>query len=109
MDMSKAALPPRSGGYTNTDERHPLFPLYRQYLNSCARNMIDAPDFGDWLYKYERDKLNTRYTQHEQYPAFLTWMRETKAGRRQCLPSRAMPNGLNFPANFVYWIDGGRW
>lgn len=109
MDMSAAALPPRSGHYSHQEEQHPLFPLYRQKLNSCARLMIDAPDFADYLYQYEQQELSESAAQRPEYPDFMAWMRETKGGGRPCCPTRDMPHGLSFPANFYFWIEGGRW
>lgn len=102
MDMSAAALPPRSGYYTRENEKHPLFPLYRQHLSSCARLMIDASDFKDWLFQYERNLESDNAAAHPEYPAFLAWCRETRSGRRTC------PAGV-FPQNFYFWLNGGRW
>jgi hypothetical protein len=109
MDMSKAALPPRSGYYTRADQAHPLFGLYRQYLTFCAAKMIDAPDFRDWLYQHNYLKLTDNAARDPEYPAFLAWMRETKAGARSCCAGADLPEGLKFPENFRYWQAGGRW
>lgn len=109
MDMSAAALPPRSGHYTKADEKHQLFGLYHQKLNSCAQLMIDAPDFENWLFQHERSKRDDSYVAHPQYPDFIAWTRETKCGARPCCPSKDLPHGLVFPDNFIYWMEGGRW
>lgn len=109
MDMSSAALPPRSGQYTKRDEAHPLFNVYRQYQASRRNLMIDCEDFRDWLSCYEREQMSDHYAKHPRFSEFQQWMRDEQAGRRKCLPTRDLPNGLCFPANFIYWIDGGRW
>lgn len=56
------------------------------------------PDAAD--YRHARDVLAT---QHPRFPEFQAWMRETRAGVRRC------PGGVSFPANFGYWLGGGRW
>lgn len=102
MDMSAAALPPRSGISTKTDEAHPLFPLYRQHKASCQRLMIDSSDFRDWLFQYERNLENDRIAAHPRFREFQLWCREVKSGARRC------PAGA-FPHNFKFWLEGGRW
>lgn len=109
MDISPAALPPIPAHYTKADEAHPLFGLYRQHLNGCARLLIAASDFRDWLYQYEMNQRNEAAAKRPEYPAFLGWMRAEKAGRRKCLPTADLPEGLSFPHNFYFWIEGGRW
>lgn len=109
MDMSQAALPPRSGSYSRADEQHPLFLLYRQYRSSCQRLMIDCSDFRDWLSCYEAERERDNAAKHPRFYEFQAWMRETQAGRRACCPSRDLPRGLSFPHNFKFWLDGGRW
>lgn len=103
MDMSPAALPPRPAQYEDRDVSHPLWPLYRQHLNFCARQMIAASHFRDWLYQYEQKQKSDAAAQHPEYPAFLAWMRATKAGARKA------PGGLGFPHNFHLWREGARW
>lgn len=109
MDMSAAALPPRAAHYSRSDEQHPLFPAYREYLYFCARQMIGASDFRDWVYKTEQSAISDRWADHAEYPAFLDWIRATKAGARPCCPSKDLPLGLSFPRNFQHWLEGGRW
>jgi hypothetical protein len=109
MDMHAAALPPRSGSYTKHDEAHPLFPLYRQHLSSCARLMIDASDFQDWIYQHNRQVEDEAAARHPRFAEFQAWCREVKAGARKCCPTKDNPGGLCFPHNFRYWLDGGRW
>lgn len=109
MDMHAAALPPRSGRYGKADQEHPLFPLYREHLTSCARLMVDASDFRDWLFQHNAAVERDAWAARPEYPEFLAWMRETKAGGRRCCPTRDNPNGLAFPHNFAFWLEGGRW
>lgn len=109
MDMSQAALPPRSGRHDKRDEAHPLFPVYRQYHSSMALKMVNSSDFRDWLYQHDREKLETRYAEHPEYPAFLDWMRANKGGARPCCPSATEPGGVALPVNFEFWLIGGRW
>lgn len=109
MDISRAALPPRTGKYSRSDEAHPLFPLYREKLNSCARLLIDAPNFRDYVYQYERDQRDAVHAAHVRFPEFQQWVRDNRAGGRPCLPNADFPQGRSFPQNFVYWLDGGRW
>lgn len=109
MDMSKAALPPWRGRYSEKDVKDVLFPQYRQYLNFCAIKMINSSDFKDWKYQKRQAEISDEWGRHPQYQEFLAWMRGTKAGGRKCLPSKDLPNGLAFPSNFQYWLNGGRW
>lgn len=109
MDMHKAALPPRSGSYTKSNEQHPLFPLYREHLSSCARLMVDASDFEDWLYQHNHNVESDAWAKRPEYPEFLAWCREVKSGARPCCPTRDNPRGLTFPHNFAFWLEGGRW
>jgi hypothetical protein len=109
MDMSKAALPPRSASYSKQDEQHPLFPLYRQYAQSRTHLMIDCEAFRDWLFSYERQQRDESFMAHPRFAEFQQWMRDNQAGARPCCPTRDLPRGVSFPANFVYWLDGGRW
>lgn len=102
MDMSKAAIAPRQPRISAQDEAHPLFPIYRQHRAFCAINLIEASAFTDWLYQYESNLRNERVAAHKRYPEFLAWMRANKGGARQC------PAG-QFPHNFNYWLEGGRW
>lgn len=100
MDMSAAALPPRSGTYLPTDMQHPLFPLYREHRSSCQRLMIDSSDFRDWLFQYERNLQSDNAAKHPRFAEFQAWCRETQSGRRRC------PAGC-FPHNFNFWLEGG--
>jgi hypothetical protein len=109
MDMSAAALPPITGTTSKADETHPLFPLWRQAEASNQRLMINGQNFRDWLFQYERNQRNDDAAKHSEYLNFLAWMRANQGGARPCCPSKEMPNGLNFPANFHYWLAGGRW
>lgn len=103
MDISKAAMAPHYGIASVTDRQHPLFPLYDQYRSNMSRLMVDASDFRDWLYQYERNLRNDNAAKDPDYPDFLAWIRETKAGGRKC------PGGDVFPRTFHYWLNGGRW
>ena len=102
MDMSAAALPPRSGIALPRDRQHPLFPLYEQHRASCQRLMIDASDFRDWLSCYERELESDNAAKHPRFGEFQAWCREVQSGRRTC------PAGM-FPHNFRFWLEGGRW
>lgn len=109
MDMSKAALPAISGTATKADETHPLYNEWRKAEASNRRNLINGQNFKDWLYQREQNANRDDWAKHAQYPAFLVWMRETKAGGRNCRPTKDMPYGLSFPENFKAWLEGERW
>lgn len=102
MEMSKAALPARYGRATAQDEKHPLFPIYRQWRSSMSAQLVNSEDFKDWLYSYERNLENETYAGHDKYPEFIKWMRANQGGARRC------PAGA-FPHNFNFWLAGGRW
>ena len=109
MDISPAALPPRVGSFSRADQAHPLFARYREKLSSCARLLIDAPDFRDWLHQEQQAAVSESWVSHPEYPAFLAWCRETQAGGRPCCPTPSLPGGLTFPYNMMHWVEGGRW
>lgn len=100
MDMSSAALPPISGYASKADESHPRYREWRNYEASCAQRMIDGMNFRAWLAQSERFAELDNWAKHPQYPAFLIWMRETKAGAR---------GNRVFPENFKAWMNGERW
>ena len=102
MNMSKAAMPPRYGRATEADEKHPLFPIYRQYRASMTILMVDSSDFRDWLFQYEQNQIAENAAKRPEYADFMKWMKANQAGARKC------PAGV-FPHNFYYWIEGGRW
>ncbi|MDE2105909.1 MAG: hypothetical protein KGL39_52290 [Patescibacteria group bacterium] len=102
MDMSAAAIAPRSPFISDADRRHPLFGEYQKHLNSCRRLMIEAFRFQDWLSQHAREQVADDAASDPRYPEFLAWMRSERAGRRRC------PAG-EFPANFRFWCEGGRW
>lgn len=102
MEMSKTALPARYGKASAQDEKHSLFPIYRQYRSSMSAQLVNSEDFSDWLCNYERNLTNEIYAGHKQYPNFIKWMRANQGGARIC------PAGA-FPHNFNYWLEGGRW
>lgn len=100
MDMSKAALPAISGNASPADSLHPLYKEWVRAEASNRRNMINGQNFRDWLYQREQQETNQNWVKHPQYPAFLVWMRETKAGGR---------GNRVFPENFKAWMNGERW
>jgi hypothetical protein len=102
MDMSKAALAPRQPVITDRDRAHPLFPIYSQHRSACARLLVDASSFRDWLYQYESELQRCNAATHPRYPVFLEWMITHQGGARKC------PSGA-FPHNFHFWLEGGRW
>lgn len=102
MEMSKAALPARYGNASAKDEKHPLFPIYRQYRSSMSAQLVNSEDFSDWLYSYEQNLIRENAAKHEQYPDFVKWMVANQGGARKC------PAGA-FPHNFEFWRNGGRW
>jgi hypothetical protein len=102
MDMSAAALPPRSGIVTEVERKDPLYLKFQQYQASCRKNLIDCPDFADWKAAEQRQAELAEISRHPQFPAFQQWMRDTQGGARKC------PAG-SFPENFFYWLDGKRW
>jgi hypothetical protein len=102
MDISPAALPPRAPVYTEADKAHPLFPTYRQHMTFCAHKMIQASDFRDWLYQYNQENAYFTARKHPDYPTFLSWITAERGGARPC------PAG-QFPHNFAFWREGGRW
>lgn len=101
MDMSKAALPAISGKVSKADQNHPLYLEWCRFESNCNRLMIDGQNFSDWLYQREQAEYRDNWAKHPQYPAFLVWMRETKAGGRKS------PGA--FPENFKAWMNGERW
>lgn len=101
MDMSRAALPPIQPHISEADRAHPRFAEYKSYRSSCDRLMIDADSFPQWLRGQEQQLLLEKWAAHPQYPTFLSWMRETKAGAR--------PKFGVFPTNFQAWLRGERW
>jgi hypothetical protein len=109
MDISPAALPPIHGTYSPADEQHPRFREYRDYRNWCSRTLIRCESFANWLSSKERQEESDRWGDHPEYPAFLAWMRATRAGARACRPTPDRPRGLSFPENFKVWLTGERW
>lgn len=103
MDMHAAAMAPRQPHISEQDRRHSRFAEYSAYRASMSRLLVEASSFPDWLYQQERQARDNEIVTHPRYSAFLTWMRETRGGARKC------PAGNVFPANFLYWLDGGRW
>lgn len=102
MDISAAALPARYGRASEKDEKHPLFPIYRQYRSSMSVQFVNSEDFSDWLYSYEQNLIRENAAKHKDYPEFLKWMFANQGGTRKC------PAGT-FPHNFNFWRNGGRW
>lgn len=102
MQMSEAALPPPTPHITEADRQHPRFRDYDDYRRGCARQLVQADAFRDWLGHQETKATHDRVAQHPRFPEFQTWMRANKGGARIC------PAGA-FPDNFLFWIGGGRW
>lgn len=103
MDISAAALPPRQPYVSEKERMHPKYPEYRNHVSAMTRLLVEAPSFADWLAQSTyHAKLDTE-AKHPRYPEFLAWMRATRGGARKC------PAGNAFPANFHYWLNGGRW
>lgn len=102
MEMSKASLPARYGKASFQDEKHSLFPVYRQYRSSMSAQLVNSEDFSDWLYSYERNLIRENAAKHNDYPKFMEWMKANQGGTRKC------PVGA-FPHNFEFWRNGGRW
>jgi hypothetical protein len=109
MDMSAAALPPRHGPVFPSDTSHPLYPEYRAYRNNMTRLMVEAAGFRDWLVCRQSEENRDSWARHPEYPDFIAWMRQTRAGGRHCRPTKDMPYGLAFPENFKVWLTGERW
>lgn len=99
-EMSPAAEPPRQPPISEADKKHPRFAEYMIYRGAMIRQLVEASSFPDWLRQAERDTGELMLD--PRYPEFLQWMRDNKGGRRPC------PVGV-FPANFRYWLQGGRW
>ena len=51
---------------------------------------------------YKKEKAAIERNSNPDYQNFMAWMRANKGGARPC------PAG-EFPHNFKYWLDGGRW
>ena len=102
MEISPACLPPRQPVIREQDRSHPRFREYLSYRSSMTNQLAEASSFSDWLYQNEQEAIRANAADHPQYPAFLAWMRQTKAGARRC------PKG-DFPQNFKFWLSGGRW
>lgn len=103
MNMSPSAIAPRQSPISETDRAHPLFGEYNCYRSSMSILLVEAASFSDWLFQRERQKADDIAAQHPRFPEFQAWMRDTRAGGRRC------PGGVSFPANFKYWLTGGRW
>lgn len=103
MDMSKAALPPRSGYYTPADEAHSRFREYRAYQSSRARLMIDCEDFRVWLAATERNEALDAEADHPRFKEWQAWFIANRKG------AQPLPNGgpSAFPFNFRYWLTNG--
>lgn len=99
--LSKAATYPRQPTVTPEQTRHPLYPTYAAYRDSMARQLVEASGFTDWLYQRDQAEVAATAKDHPNYPDFLDWMRETKAGAR--------PVHGAFPHNFYKWLGGARW
>lgn len=102
MEMSRSALPPQQPPISEQDRSHPLFPIYHQHRSACQRLLVQADTFSNWLYQYERNLDRCNAASDPRYSSFLEWMRTNQGGSRTC------PAG-QFPHNFYYWIEGGRW
>lgn len=102
MMMSQAALPPPPPRVAEADRRHPLYAEFQNYRAGCSRLLIQCQDFDDWVACKAREEKNARLAERPEYPAFMAWMKTNQGGARRC------PAGC-FPANFLFWIDGGRW
>jgi hypothetical protein len=102
MDMSLAALPPQLPSISSTAKKHPLFQLYMQYRQSRIKLMIDCEEFSDWLSCYQREMQSNKFAKHLKFFEFQQWMHANKGGARRC------PAG-DFPYNFTFWLNGGRW
>lgn len=102
MKMSPAALPPQQPLITEANRRHPLFPEYQEHRQFCIRNLIQADEFTNWLAQRERERHHDEIAQHPRFAEFQQWMRDNQGGARRC------PAG-SFPANFQFWLEGGRW
>jgi hypothetical protein len=109
FDMSAAAIAPRYPSISAKDREHPRFREYNAYLSGMIRLGVQASCFSDWLSCSEANERQDSWAEHPQYPAFLAWMRETKAGARKCRPSKDFPEGRSFPENFKIWLTGERW
>ena len=103
MEMSKAAIAPQQPLVLDQDRKHPLFPEYDEHRRFCNANLVRADSFRDWLASRERQLRDDEIRKHPKFPEFQKWMRENKGGRRKC------PAGNAFPANFHFWLEGGRW
>jgi hypothetical protein len=108
-DMSPAALPPRQPPIRAKDREHPLFPAYMQHRNGMANKLVEALSFDGFVYQHNREQAEVPFLQHPRRAEFVAWCRQTQSGRRKCCPTKGNPNGLIWPANFQYWLDGGRW
>jgi hypothetical protein len=102
MDMHAAALPPHRPHISAAERAHPEFALYQRHLSDCSRLMIQADEFADWLGHRAAEAVRAAGATHQQYPVFMAWMRANQGGARHC------PAGC-FPANFEFWLGGGRW
>jgi|ERR1019366_2515199 hypothetical protein len=102
MDISPACSPPIQPHISDADRSHLFFAEYMRYRSSMSRLLVEADSFSDWLYQHQSQKIRDNATKHQRYPEFLGWMRHTQGGAKTC------PAG-NFPSNFQFWLDGGRW
>jgi ribosome-binding protein aMBF1 (putative translation factor) len=51
---------------------------------------------------FKKEKAAAERLANPAFQSFKEWMKETKGGARKC------PAG-EFPDNFKYWCEGGRW
>jgi hypothetical protein len=103
MDISAAALPPVQPTMPS-DTAHPLYRAYVSHRNFCAAKLITAQSWEGFVYQHGRNIQDQQAMAHPRFSEFQNWMRDTKAGGRKCPVV-----GGSFPANFEYWLTGGRW
>lgn len=102
MKMSKAALPPQQPVINEKDRAHPLFAEYQRHRASCVNQLVSVDAFADWLYQREFKQRADDAAKHPKFQEFQKWMVDNQGGARKC-------SAGSFPANFRYWLDGGRW
>ncbi|AGS81080.1 hypothetical protein [Caulobacter phage Cr30] len=104
MDMSSACFPARAGRYTAEDEKHPLFPKYREYRYNMQRLMVNSSDFKDWLRQTLQQQKDDELAAHPRFKEWQNWFRDNRKGY-----DKTLPNGQPgyWRTNFLYWLENG--
>lgn len=102
MHLSAVALPPQQPPISYHERQDPDYPAYNRYRIAMNSLLVEADSFSAWKRQRESSRERLKAMAHPRFREFQAWMRRTQGGARPC------PAGV-FPANFQYWLAGGRW